>query len=165
VQLTNGLTCATPATARAGLDTVLLEVGPVCVAWPGVHVHSLVSIVLGALVLVHDLNADRCAQCDAKLGAGLDLDLVLLISRSCDRGLSGTPARHLGLNVGFGELHTRRAAVDDGADAEAVRLAIAEEISELEQVASIATDVRGDPEVLAEGRHVCGVLGFLFSSL
>lgn len=99
-------------------------------AWPGIHIHGLIAVVLGALVLIHDANADRCAQCDAELSTRLDLNLVLLISRSCDRGLSGTAACHLGLDIGFGKLHTRRAAVNDGANTEAVGLAIAGELSE-----------------------------------
>ena len=92
---------------------------------PGVHVHGLVAVVLGALILVHDPDANGCTQRDAKLSTRLDLDLILFISRCCDCGLSGASSCHLGLDVGFSKGHTRRAAINDGANAEAVGLAIA----------------------------------------
>src|SRR5690242_9082469 len=66
--LTNRLTCATPSTTRASLNAVLLEVRPVCVTRPGIHIHGLVAVIFRALILVHDPNANGRAQCDAKLG-------------------------------------------------------------------------------------------------
>lgn len=90
-----------------------------------VLVHGLVAVVLLALILVHDLDANWCAQCDAELRARLNLDAILFISRGRDCRLAGSPARHLWLDVGFSEGHARGAAVDDGADTEAVGFAIA----------------------------------------
>ena len=96
-------------------------------AGPGVQIHCLVSVVLFALVLVHDPDANGRTQRDAKLGAGLDLYAVLLVARCCDGRLSGSTSCHLRLNVILREAHARRAPVDDGTDAEAVGLAIADE--------------------------------------
>ena len=90
-----------------------------------VQVHGAVAVVLGSLVLVHDAHANGGAQSDAKLGARLDLDLVLFIARRRDGALSRSASGHLGLDVGLGELHAWRHSVDDAADTEAVRLAIA----------------------------------------
>lgn len=98
--------------------------------WPGVHVHSLVAVILRTLILVHDPDANGRSQRKTELCARLYLNLVLLISRCCNRGLTRPSSCHLGLDVGFGELQTRRAAIDDGSNAEAVRLAIAGHVSE-----------------------------------
>ncbi len=90
-----------------------------------VHVHSLVAVVLLALVLVHDPDANGGAQCDAEFCARLDLDAVLLIAGGCNGGLTRSAARHLRLDVIFGQGHARRATVDDGADGKTVGFAIA----------------------------------------
>jgi hypothetical protein len=126
LRLTNGLSCAAPSTARASLDTVLLEVSPVRVTWPGVHVHRFVTIVLWALVLIHNPDAYWCAQREAKLGTRLDFNLVLLVSRCRNRRLSRSSTCHLGLNIALGESHTRRTSINDGADTEAMGFAIAD---------------------------------------
>lgn len=76
----NCLTGAAPAAAGRGLDAVLLEVCPVGVGGPGVLVDGGVAVVFGALVLVHDTQADWGAQGDAELGARLDLDTVFLVA-------------------------------------------------------------------------------------
>jgi hypothetical protein len=47
----------------------------------GEEVHGAVAVVLGSLVLIQDHHADRSAQGDAKLGAGLDLHFIFLVSR------------------------------------------------------------------------------------
>jgi hypothetical protein len=96
-------------------------------ARPGVHVHCLVSIVLLALVLVHDPDANGRAQSDAKLGTGLNLYAVLLVARCRNGRLSGPTSRHLRLDIIFREAHAGRASVDDGTDTETVGLAIAGE--------------------------------------
>lgn len=93
--------------------------------WSRVHVHCLVAIVLLALVLVHDSEANRSTQRDSKLGARLYLNTVLLVAGRRDGGLTWSAASHLGLNVGICEGHAWRAAVDNGAHREAMRLAIA----------------------------------------
>jgi hypothetical protein len=120
VRLTDGLTSTAPSTSRARLGPVLLQVGPVCVARAWVQVHRLIAIVLLPLVLVHDAQANWRAQCNAKLGTRLDLDAVLLVARGGDSRLTRSPARHLRLDVVVCEGHTWRAAVDDGADGEAM---------------------------------------------
>lgn len=112
----DGLAGATSSTSAAGLDAVLLEVGPIGVAGPGEAVHSLVAVVLGSLVLIQNEHADWRSEGDAKLGAGLDLDSVLLVAGGCDVALAGATACHLRLDVVFGELHARWAAIDDAAD-------------------------------------------------
>lgn len=100
----------------------------------GVQVHCAVSVVLGSLVLVHDAHANGRSQRDAKLGARLDLDLVLFIARCCDGALSRSTSGHLRLDVGLGELHAWRHSVDNTSDTEAVRLAVA-----VERLVSIET--------------------------
>ena len=90
-----------------------------------VQVHRLVAIVLLALVLVHNPQANWCAQCDAKLGARLDFYSVFLVARSRDCRLAWSSTSHLRLDVVFSEGHARWAAVDDGADRKAMGLAIA----------------------------------------
>ena len=122
---TNGLSGTTPATARARLDTVLLHVRPVCMARPWVDIHSLVSIILLPLVLVHDAHANRRSQRNAKLSARLDFHPVLLIAGSCDCALTRSSARHLGLDVRLCEGHARRAAIHYAPHRQAVGLAVA----------------------------------------
>lgn len=94
-------------------------------AWPRVHIHSLVAVVLLPLVFIHDFQTNWRAQCDAKLGARLYLYTVLLVSRCGYGRLARSAARHLGLDVVVCESHAWRAPVDNGADGKAVRLAIA----------------------------------------
>jgi hypothetical protein len=94
--------------------------------WSRVHIHCLVAIVLLALVLVHDPEANWSAQCDTELGTGLYLDTILLVARCGDGGLAWSAARHLRLDIGVCEGHAWRAAVDNGADREAMGLAIAD---------------------------------------
>lgn len=77
----NCLAGAAPAAARRGLDAVLLEVCPVGVRGPGVLVDGGVAVVFGALILVHDTQANWGAQGDAELGARLDLDSIFLVAR------------------------------------------------------------------------------------
>jgi len=110
-------------------------------AWPGVHVHGLVAVVLLPLVLIHDPQTNWRAQCNAKFGARLYLHPVLLVPRRGYGRLAWSAARHLGLDVVVCESHAWRAPVDNGADGETVRLAI-----------------RRDPEVRAECRHYSVVL-------
>lgn len=121
----DGLAGGAAPSAGGGLHAVLFEVGPVGVGGAGEHVHGGVAVVLGALVLVEDEHADGGAQGDAGLGAGLDLHAVLFVARGRDGGLAGAAAGHLRLDVGLGEGHAGRAAVDDAADGAAVGFAIA----------------------------------------
>lgn len=138
--ITNSFACTASASSTAGLYAVFLQVCPICMAGPWVHIHSLVSIILLALVLVHDTNANWRAQCDTELCAGLDLYTIFLVSWGRNRGLARPTARHLGLYVALIKGHAWRAAVDYGTDAEAVRLSIAEYCQKfaIDQVACIA---------------------------
>lgn len=152
---------AAPAAAGRGLDAVLFEVGPVGVRRAGVQVHGGVAIVLGALVLVEDEHADGRAQGDAAFGSGLNLNTVFFVARGRDGGLAGAAAGHLRLDVGLGEGHARRAAVDYAADRAAVGLAIAKRKRRMSAWSRAGKSdvrrwegvVRGDTEVLAKGRH------------
>ena len=122
-----------------------------------VLVHGLVAVILLALVLVHDPDANWSAQCNAELCTGLDLHAVLFVAGSCDSGLAGSAARHLGLNVILGEGHTRRAAVNYGADGKTVGFTIARQVSILQRIIWYMC-IRGDPEVCTKGGHCdCGV--------
>jgi hypothetical protein len=69
MELTNSLASTASATSTAGLDAVLLQVGPIGVTGAGVQVHGAVAVVLGPLVLVHDAHANGRAQGDSKFGA------------------------------------------------------------------------------------------------
>lgn len=106
----------------------------------GVKVHSLVAIILLALVFVHDPDTNWGTQCNTELCARLNLHAIFLVSWGCDRGLTGAAASHLGLDVALREGHTRRAAIDDGTYTEAVGLSIAVAISRYHQMD--ATSVR-----------------------
>lgn len=118
--LTDGLSCTAPATATACFDAIFLQVCPIGVARTRVEVHGAVAVILRPLVLVHDPHANGRSQRDAKLGAGLDFHTILLVARGGDCALARPTAGHLGLDVGLGELHARRAAVDNATDGEAV---------------------------------------------
>ena len=83
------------------------------------HVLDL-RVVLAARVDVADEKRDRRAGGAAFEHAGEDLDGVLFAPlRHVARGAGLAPVE-LGLDVGFGELQSRRAAVDDAADRRAV---------------------------------------------
>lgn len=125
----DGLAGAAAPPARRGLDAVLFEVGPVGVRGAREAVHGGVAVVARALVLVEDEHADGGAERDAGLGARLDLHAVLFVARRRDGRLAGSAARHLRLDVGLGQGHAGRAAVDDAADGAAVGLAIAVGVS------------------------------------
>lgn len=116
----NGLARTTPAAARAGLDAVLLEVGPIRMAGAGVQVDGLVAVVLGALVLVGHGEEDGRAERAAVLDARVDRHAVLFVARRGDGGLAGAATVELGLDVGFGEGDVRGAVVDDARDGLAV---------------------------------------------
>lgn len=57
----NGLAGTTSATARGGLDTILLEVSPVGVGGAGVEIDCLGAVVVRALILVRYGQEDGCA--------------------------------------------------------------------------------------------------------
>lgn len=107
-------------------------------AGAGEEVHCAVAVVLRPLVLIADHHSNWRAQCHTKLCARLDLDSVLLVARGRQGALAGSAAGHLRLDVALGELHARRAAVDDTADGAAVRLAIAGNMLAPEGVAAVA---------------------------
>ncbi|KAJ0158688.1 hypothetical protein CTA2_11079 [Colletotrichum tanaceti] len=127
----DGLAGGGAAAAGRRLDAVLLEVGPVGVGGTGEHVHGRVAVVLGALVLILDEHADRGAKGDAELGAALDDDAVLFVSRCRNGALAGAAAVQLGLDVGLGKGHAGRDAIDDDTDRFAVGLAVAAQGGEL----------------------------------
>jgi hypothetical protein len=92
---------------------------------PGKAIHSIIRIVLGPLVLVHDAHGNRGAEGDAVFRAGVDLDAVLFVARRRDGALARTSACELGLDVGLVEGETWRAAVDYDSDGETVGFTIA----------------------------------------
>lgn len=99
----DGLTSRRASSTGRGLDTVLLEVGVVGVG--GARIEVGLGVVVGTLVLVADLEGDRCAEGDTVLDTGVDDDKVLLVTRSGQVGLAGTTASKLGLDVSLDELH------------------------------------------------------------
>lgn len=102
----DGLTSRRASSTGRGLDTILLEVGVVGVR--GARVEVGLGVVVGALVLVADLEGDRRAEGDTVLDTGVDDDKVLLVTRSGQVGLAGTTASELGLDVSLDELHALR---------------------------------------------------------
>ena len=120
---------ATPPAPTAGFDAVFLLVGVVCVARAGEHVHGAVAVVLGALVFVSDDEAYGGSEGDAEFGAGLDLHAVFLVAGGREGGLARAAARHLRLDVGFGEFHAWGAAIDYASYGEAVGFAVAGGVS------------------------------------
>mmetsp|Transcript_10855 Transcript_10855/g.34953 ORF Transcript_10855/g.34953 Transcript_10855/m.34953 type:complete len:515 (-) Transcript_10855:38-1582(-) len=109
-----------PATRRR-LVAILEQIGQVGVTRPRDVAHLLV--VPRALVLVGNKQPNRSAQGVAVLGAGHDRHQVLLFPRRREPRLAGTSATELRLDVSLGEGEAGRAAVHDGADALAMRLA------------------------------------------
>ena len=127
---TDGLPRTAPSTAAARLEPVFEEVGPVGVARARVVVR--LGVVVRALVLVLDHEADGRAERDAGLDARLDLDGVGLVAlrargrawsavgpsacgsrkgthRSRECALAGAAAGHLRLDVDVREGHALRA--------------------------------------------------------
>lgn len=148
---------ATTASAAAGFDAIFLLVGVVCMAGARKHVHGAVAVILGALVFIPDDEPYGCPECDAEFGAGLDLHPVFLIAGGGEGGLAGAPAGHLGLDVGFGELHARGAAIDDASYGEAVRFAVAGRIVRTASCGRFGGgSIRCDSEVFTEGGHCAG---------
>ena len=74
-----------------------------------------------ALILVMHQQHDRRAQGLTKFGTRVDGHLVGLLAGRGEIGLAGPAAGELFLDIGLDQGHPRRAAVDDGADAFAVR--------------------------------------------
>jgi hypothetical protein len=117
----DGLAGGGAAAAGGGLDAVLLEVGVVRVR--GARVEVRLGVVVRALVLVVDEEADGRAEGDAVLDAGLDVDEILFVtlpSPVCEWewsrvgecwvaygsgqvALAGAATAELGLDVGLGE--------------------------------------------------------------
>lgn len=111
---TNCFPRTTSTSTAAGFDAVFLLVGVVGMARPREHIHGASTVIFWPLVFILDHQTDWCAQGDAKLGAGLDLHSVFFIARSSERALARSSSGHLGLYIGFGQLHSRRAAINDG---------------------------------------------------
>ena len=76
----DGLSSAAPSASAAGLDAVLLEVGPVGVA--GARIEIGLRVVPGALVFILDKKTNRSAESDAVLDARLKLNKIFLIALS-----------------------------------------------------------------------------------
>ena len=109
------------AAAARVAQAVLVVVGVVGVA--GTERVEQVRVVLAALIGVADQERDRRPGRSALEDAGEDLDLVLLLALGdVARGARPAPVE-LGLDVGLGELHAGRTAIDDAADRRAVALA------------------------------------------
>ncbi len=80
-------------------------------------------VVLAARIGVADEERDRRAGGEPLVDAGEDLDHVVFAPlRHMARG-AGLAAVEIGLDVAFGERHSRRATVDDAADRGTMRLA------------------------------------------
>ncbi len=82
-----------------------------------------VAVVLAALVGVADQQADGRAGGLALEHAGQDLDKVFFLALRDVARSAGLAAVEIGLDVLGRQRHARRAAVDDGTDGRAVRLA------------------------------------------
>lgn len=132
---------------------------------PRVQIHRLIPIILRPLILIQHHHRNRRAQRHPKLGARLDLHAVLLVAGRGEGGLPGAAARHLRLDVGFGEGKAGGAAVDDAAHGAAVGFAIAGGEGEcpVRETGEERGNLRCHPEVCPEGRH--GSLRFFFARL
>lgn len=127
-KLTDCFSSTASASSATSLDAILLQVRPIRMARSWEQVHLVALVVMRPLVLVHDAKSNRRAQRDAELGAGLDLDPVLFISRGGYGALTRTTARELGLDVFLREAEAGRAAIDDGYDGATVGFAGSEEL-------------------------------------
>ncbi len=91
-----------------------------------------VAVVLAALVGVADQQRDRRAGGQALVHAGQDLHRIGLVAlRHVAAGAGAAPVQ-VGLDVGLGQRHAGRAAVDDAADGRAMAFA---EVGDAEQFA------------------------------
>jgi hypothetical protein len=77
-EFTDGLSCTTASATTASLDTILFEVGVVCVTRTRVKI--CFRIILWALILVLDEEAYRRSKRDTTLDARLYMHKVLLVS-------------------------------------------------------------------------------------
>src|SRR6266542_3194457 len=116
-----GLARARPASTPPVADAVLGVVGVVGVT--GTILLPHLAIVARSHVLVGDHEADRRAQRVPLVDAGHDLHGVGFLALADERALAGGAPVEVGLDVGLGQRQARRAAVDDGADGAAMRLA------------------------------------------
>lgn len=105
---------------------------------PWIQIHRAATIVLGPLILIPHHHGNRRAKRQPEFRTRLDLNAVLLVAGRRQRRLPWSSARHLWLDVGFGEREAGRHAVDDASDATAVRFAVGR-----------------DPEIGAEAGHGC----------
>jgi hypothetical protein len=99
----NGLTGGRASSSGRSLDTILLEVGVVGVR--GTRVEVGLGVVVGALVLVADLERDWCAKGDTVLNTRVDDYKILLVAGGGQVRLAGAAASKLGLDVSLDELH------------------------------------------------------------
>src|SRR5205085_739158 len=109
-----------PSSARIA-DAVLAQVRVVGV--PGPEARGDLRVVLAALVDVADQQRDGRAGGLALVHAGEDLHQVVLAALRDVARRSGLAAIEVGLDVGFAEVHPRRAAIDHAADRGTVRFA------------------------------------------
>lgn len=84
-------------------------------AGPGVQVHRTAAVILWSLILIAHNHRNWRAEGVAILSTGLNLDSVLFIAGGGESALAGTATGHLRLDVGLGESHAWRAAIDDAA--------------------------------------------------
>src|SRR5205814_8743121 len=115
------LACARAAAAAPVAHAVLRVVRVVRVARTVFLLH--LAVVAGPHVEVGHLEADRRAERLPFEDSREDLDGVRLLALGHERALARRAPVEIGLDVGFGEWQTGRAAVDHRADAGAVRLA------------------------------------------
>lgn len=76
--LTNGLASRATSTTGAGLDAVFLEVGVIGMRRTGEQIG--LGVVVRTLILVLDQKTDGSAESNTVLNAGLNEDLVLLVT-------------------------------------------------------------------------------------
>src|SRR5690625_2215345 len=111
----------TGATAAAIVtDAVLAQVGIVGVSRP--ELLGDFAIVLGALILIVDHEADGGAGAPPFKDAGLDCHAIGLAPLGRVAGLSGAPLVEPWLDIVFAQGNERRHAVDDTADRRPVAL-------------------------------------------
>ena len=113
-----GQACRGSAAAARVAQAVLLPVGVVGVT--GAKALRDVAVVLAALVLVADQQADRRAGGVALVDAGQDLHLVGLLPLGDELAAAGAAPVQLGLDVGLRQRQAGRAAVDHAADGRAM---------------------------------------------
>ncbi len=107
-----------PSATAIIANAVFLLIGEVGMARP--ELAGDLAVILRPLVLVADQHGDRGAGRHPLEHAGQNLDLIFLAALCDKTALPRLAAIKIGLQVRFGQRHTRRHPIDDAADAGAV---------------------------------------------